>query len=126
MKPPSDSLDRKVDQLLASRPLRSSDEFTARILAATAEQEATQLRRRRLGRLLQFALPVAAAITIAVVWLNQPTADPISQTEASISTSEMEEILLMEASLEGLAALDDAEVSADGLRTTFDILYLEI
>ncbi|NBB80345.1 MAG: hypothetical protein GVY36_13035 [Verrucomicrobia bacterium] len=121
-----DPLDQKIDELLASRPLRADVDFRARVLQAVAEEEAPRPRRTGPGTLLKFALPLAAAIAVVTILLNQSSEPTTHSGAASLSTVEAEEILRLESGLQGLARLESSEVAADGLLDTFEILYLEI
>lgn len=129
MNPTNDPLDQKIDDLLHSRPLRADAAFKARILEATAREPllAPVRRSARLMACLKFALPMAAAIAVAALILNQTTDDPgLAQQPAVPSVIAAEEIFLLEAGLEGLASLDTGDVPTSGLLHTFEILYLEI
>jgi hypothetical protein len=129
-----DPLDTKIDALLASRPIRPSEDFTARVIAsAEAEiQRDTQTRRSfrskgRLGRLLTFALPVAAAVVLTFSLLQlKPDGAPSPAAAGSLSKAEAQEIFLLEESLASFAELDAADFGGDALLHTFDTLYLEI
>lgn len=127
MNPTDDPLDQKIDDLLHSRPLRADAAFKARILEATAREPLPARRPARLMAYLKFALPMAAAIAVAALFLNQTTDDPgLAQQPAVPSVIEAEEIFLLEAGLEGLASLDTGDVPTSDLLHTFEILYLEM
>lgn len=128
----SDPLDQQIDTLLASRPVKPSDDFAARVLAAaeTAVSEDSSGRRKRpLGMLIKFALPLAAAIavTISLLPVNTDSVAPTGSTESdTLSTAEVQEIFLLEESLASLAHVSAAEVGSVDLLSILDALYLEI
>lgn len=128
----SDPLDQQIDTLLASRPVKPSDDFAARVLAAaeTAVSEDSSGRRKRpLGMLIKFALPLAAAIavTISLLPVNTDSVAPTGSTESdTLSTAEVQEIFLLEESLASLAHVSAAEVGNVDLLSILDALYLEI
>ena len=128
----SDPLDQQIDTLLASRPVKPSDDFAARVLAAaeTALAENSSGKwRRPLALLIKFALPLAAAIavTISLLPVNTDSVAPTGSTErATISIDEVQEIFLLEESLDCLAHVSAAEVGSVDLLSFLDALYLEI
>ena len=128
----SDPLDQQIDTLLASRPVKASDDFAARVLAAaeTALAEDSSVKRKRPHALLiKFALPLAAAIAVAIILLpvNTDSVAPTGSTEsATLSTAEMQEIFLLEESLASLASVSATEVGSFDLLSILDALYLEI
>jgi hypothetical protein len=138
---PRDPLDRKIDALLCELPAPAPADFLARTLEqAEAATRATRSPQR--GVLLRFALPAAAAIALALVMTallreapspgetladTRPSPDAREASELYMSElpgSELEELLLLEDGLTGLAALpaDDAFNSED-LLNTLDTLY---
>ena len=129
----SDPLDQQIDTLLARCPVKPSDDFAARVLAATAEsavsEDSSGKRKRPLALLIKFALPLAAAIavTISLLPVNTDSVAPIRSTEsATLSTAELQEIFLLEESLASLAHVSAAEVGSVDLLSILDALYLEI
>ena len=129
----SDPLDQQIDTLLASRPLKPSDDFAARVLAATAEtavsEDSSGKRKRSLALLIKFALPLAAAIavTISLLPVNTDFVAPTKPVEsATLSTAEVQEIFLLEESLASLAHISAAEVGSVNLLSILDALYLDI
>ncbi len=129
-----DSLDQQIDARLASRPVKPSEDFAARVLAAaeraTAEDPARQ-EKRPLGTLIMFALPLAAAIavTISLSFLPVHTDSvdlPESIESTTLSTAEVQEIFLLEESLTSLAGISATEFGSTDLLATLDALYLEI
>ena len=129
----SDPLDQQIDTLLASRPLKPSDDFAARVLAATAEtavsEDSLGKRKRSLALLIKFALPLAAAIavTISLLPVNTDSFAPTGSTErTTLSTAEVQEIFLLEESLSSFANVSATEVGSVDLLSILDALYLEI
>ena len=128
----SDPLDQQIDTLLASRPVKPSDDFAARVLAAAetaVSEDSSGKRKRPLGMLIKFALPLAAAIavTISLLPVNTDSVAPTGSTErATISIDEVQEIFLLEESLASLAHVSAAEVGSVDLLSILDALYLEI
>ena len=129
-----DSLDQQIDTLLVSRPVKPSEDFAARVLAAaeraTAEDSARQ-EKRPLSTLIMFALPLAAAIavTISLSFLPVHTDSvnlPESSESTTLSTAEVQEIFLLEESLTSLAGISATEFGSTDLLATLDALYLEI
>ena len=125
-----DPLDKKIDALLASRPLQASDDFTARVVAA-AEQKSAQpaklAKRSKLGKLIPFALPIAAAVAVAFTTWTQMQNTPNAMLEAApLSMVEAEEIFLLEESLSALTSSDSSGLGSGSLLATLDALYLEI
>ena len=128
-----DPLDQQIDTLLASCPVKPSDDFAARVLAAAAEtalaEDSSGKRKRPLTLLIKFALPLAAAIavTISLLPVNTDSVAPTGSTErATLSTAEVQEIFLLEESLASLAHVSAAEVGSVDLLSILDALYLEI
>ena len=128
----SDPLDQQIDTLLASRPVKPSDDFAARVLAAAetaVSEDSSGKRKRPLGMLIKFALPFAAAIavTISLLPVNTDSVAPTESTEsATLSTAEVQEIFLLEESLASLAHVSATDVGSFDLLTILDALYLEI
>ena len=129
----SDSLDQQIDTLLASRPVKPSEDFSARVLAAATEtalvEDSSGKTKRPLGLLIKFALPIAAAIavTISLLPVHTDSVAPTGSTEsATLSTAEIQEIFLLEESLASLAHVSATEVSSFDLLSILDALYLEI
>ena len=131
----SDPLDQQIDTLLASRPVKPSDDFAARVLAAAAEtapaEDSSGKRKRPLGMLIKFALPIAVAIAVTIslslLPVNTDSVAPTGSTESdTLSTAEVQEIFLLEESLASLAHVSAAEVGSVDLLSFLDALYLEI
>lgn len=126
MKPNSqqDPLEQKIDALLTSRPLQASDDFTARVMAAT-EKDST--RRSTIRKIIPFALPIAAAIAVAVTtWTEMQGGAETAVDRASVSMAEAEEIFILEDSLAALLSSDDSGLGTGSLLATLDSLYTEI
>ena len=127
-----DPLDQQIDTLLASRPVKPSDGFAGRVLAAAETalaEESSGKRKRPLALLIKFALPLAAAIavTISLLPVNTDSVAPTGSTEsAALSTAEVQEIFLLEESLASLANVSATEVGSFDLLSILDALYLEI
>lgn len=123
---PRDPLDRRIDALLASRPLPKSDAFTQRVLQATVHshspQQAPALRRRT--QLLRYALPLAAALALSASFLLLKPADPAG---AALSVADVQEILLFEAALGELSQLNTAlPLDAQELAQALEHFYLDL
>lgn len=128
--PHSDPLDQKIDALLASRPLKPSDDFAARVLAAAEAEMAAPAPKRKLGSLIKFTLPLAAAValTFSLLQFNSGTpsaADPAADTHI-LSSTEAQEIFLLEESLSSIATISTSDFGSHNLLNTLDALYLEI
>ena len=127
-----DPLDQQIDTLLASRPLKPSDDFAARVLAAAetaVSEDSSGKRKRPLALLIKFALPLAAAVavTISLLPVNTDSVAPTRSTEsAALSTAEVQEIFLLEESLSNLAHFSATEVGSFDLLCILEALYLEI
>lgn len=127
-----DPLDQQIDTLLASRPLKPSDDFAARVLAAAetaVSEDSSGKRKRPLALLIKLALPLAAAVavTISLLPVNTDSVAPTRSTEsAALSTAEVQEIFLLEESLSNLAHFSATEVGSFDLLCILDALYLEI
>jgi hypothetical protein len=127
--PHSDPLDQKIDALLASRPLKPSNDFAARVLAAAEAEMAVPTPKNKLGNLIKFTLPLAAAIalTFSLLQFNpatQPTTAP--EDTSTLSSTEAQEIFLLEESLSSIAIISTSDLSSHNLLNTLDALYLEI
>ena len=131
----NDPLDQQIDTLLTSHPVKPSDDFAARVLAAAAEtalaEDSSGKRKRPLTLLIKFALPLAAAIAVTISLslrpVNTDSVAPTGSTDsAQLSTAEVQEIFLLEESLASLAHVSAAEVGNVDLLSILDALYLEI
>ena len=129
-----DPLDKQIDTLFASCPVKPSEDFSARVLdaaeTAVAKDSAGQ-DKRPLSTLIMFALPLAAAIavTISLSFLPVHTDSvdlPESIESTTFSTAEVQEIFLLEESLASLTDISATEFGSTDLLSTLDALYLEI
>jgi hypothetical protein len=128
----SDPLDQQIDTLLESRPIKPSEDFATRVLAAAENavaEDSTSKAKRPLSMLIKFALPLAAAIAVTIsLWPvhtdSVATAESIEST--TLSTAEVQEIFLLEESLASLADISANEFGSTDLLSTLDALYLEI
>ena len=152
---PRDPLDQQIDRLLKTRPLEPSKDFTSRVLQACETEpkpRTASAECREPGKLLRFALPLAAAIAIGLAIAPrlketvQPDTTPpqlaTNTTErqapaiesASGSTAlallgelEAQEIFLIEETLDNFALTEEnAELGSGKLLATFDALLYEI
>lgn len=127
-----DPLDQQIDTLFASRPVKPSEDFSARVLDAAetaAAKDSAGQDKRALGTLIKFALPLAAAIAVTIsLWPvhtdSVATAESIEST--TLSTAEVQEIFLLEESLASLTDISATEFGSTDLLSTLDALYLEI
>ena len=130
----SEPLDQQIDTLLASRPVKPSDGFAARVLTAaetSVAEDSSGKTKRPLGLLIKVALPLAAAIAVTISLslrpVNTDSVAPTGSTEsATISIDEVQEIFLLEESLARLANIGVTEVGNFDLLSILDALYLEI
>lgn len=128
---PRDPLDQQIDALLSSRPIKEAPDFLERVLAATEASDApaplsvASSQSTLRTRCLRIGLGLAAALAIAFIGMQlTPRAQHTTQS-AGLSTSEAQEILLLE---EGLSRLPEFEDSTDSyqLLATFDAIFFEI
>jgi hypothetical protein len=126
----SDPLDQQIDTLLASRPVKPSEDFADRVLAAAENaiaEDSARKAKRPIGTLIKLALPLAAAIAVMFNFLPALTVAPAASAEsAALSTAEVQEIFLLEESLASLANIDATEFASTDLLSILDALYLEI
>ena len=121
-----DSIDRKIDALLESHPLRTNEEFTARVLEA-AEQNLAVETKRPVKTIVLTVLPIAAAIVLAINLVLPNLGDKLETPELqSLSIAETEEIFFLEESLRALLITEEPSFSGQDLLATLDTLYLEI
>ena len=145
---PRDPLDHKIDALLASRPLKPSDDFAARVLTAAENHAANQHTAtthgsRALTGIVYFGLPLAAAVAVALVIVSVLKQDPAAPAKTAVATTlatnstpteptaiseeQAQEIFLLEEGLSALAYADDnSSLGSDTLLQTLDALYFEI
>ena len=121
-----DSLDNKIDTLLEGLPLRTNEEFTARVLKA-AEQDLSVEAKRPIKTIVLAALPIAAAIVLTFNLLLPNAGNKMETPELqSLSIAEPEEIFFLEESLRALLITEDPSFVGQDLLATLDTLYLEI
>lgn len=121
-----DPLDTQINSLLASRPLRPSDDFIARVLEA-AEADAVLRRKRSLGRRLAFALPLAAAFALTFSLLQLDIGQGIPDgSSTALTQAEVQELFLLQEGLANLASVGSTDFGSKEMLKTLDALYLEI
>ena len=121
-----DPLDTQINSLLASRPLRPSDDFLARVLEA-AEADAVLRRKRSLGRRLAFALPLAAAFALTFSLLQLDISQGIPDgSSTALTQAEVQELFLLQEGLANLASVGSTGLGSKEILKTLDALYLEI
>ena len=127
-----DPLDQQIDNLLSSRPVKPSEDFAARVLAAAETaiaEDSARKAKRSLGTLIKLALPLAAAIAVTIsLWpVHTDSVAPAESIESTtLSTAEVQEIFFLEESLASLADIGATELGSTDLLSTLDALYLEI
>lgn len=114
-----DPLDRKLDELLASQPLKPSIGFTDRVLAATDKPDIHKSPSRTIHPWLRMALPIAALLAVAFTLAQLISTQPAEAKSAELTTIELQEIFLLEEGLTGLAGFTDEDLSNTDL---FDAL----
>ena len=128
----SDPLDQQIDTLLASRPVKPSEDFADRVLAAAENaiaEDSARKAKRPIGTLIKLALPLAAAIAVTIsLWpVHTDSVAPAESIESTtLSTAEVQEIFFLEESLASLADIGATELGSTDLLSTLDALYLEI
>jgi hypothetical protein len=120
-----DPLDRTIDDLLTSQPLKPSADFTAHVLAAAEAQPDAKRRSSPVGQLLRFALPIAALVVLALTLAPQMLPQPATEAVPSLSVAEMQEIFLLGEGLTGLSQLQDDHFGSTSLLSTVDALTFE-
>ncbi|HBM86224.1 MAG TPA: hypothetical protein DD423_05510 [Opitutae bacterium] len=119
-------LDRKIDDLLASRPLQPSSDFTQRVLAAADDLPAPKARPSHISKLVHFALPAAAAIAAACLLVQFIATTPAVDHPSTLSAADIQEIFLLEEGLSGFTQLQDDHLSSDALLNTLEALKFDI
>jgi len=115
-----DTLDKTIDALLASQPLKPNADFTERVLTAADEQAAREIPSKTLRvQWLRRALPIAALFIAAFVGLRLISDKPVESNLPMLSTIEVQEIFILEEGLTGLASLQDDDLSSQDLLDTF-------
>ncbi|MFO8027868.1 MAG: hypothetical protein R6U56_09415 [Opitutales bacterium] len=136
-----DSLDKKIDSLLASQPLRPSPDFARSVVVAAKavsqenrtgsdspqDQSVGPVAARSPSKLVHFALrfafPAAAAIALSLWVINDPADAPVAEAQEALSVSELEEVFLLEEPLLGLEGLLEAAPSHQDLTFLLDPLF---
>jgi hypothetical protein len=125
-----DALDRKIDALLADRPIKPGADFVQRVLAAAESEEAAERRLKSspppLRRAIRFALPLAAVIAVALSLWHFFSLSESAVNDASLAASEVEEIFLLEEALSGLAQMETRHLHSEDLLLTLDTLTYEL
>ncbi len=106
-----DSLDRKIDELFASQPLKPSADFTNRVLAATDEFVAKKSPSRTIRPWLRLALPIAALLVAALTLTQLLSTKPVASESSTLITIDLQEIFILEEGLTGIADLQDDDLS---------------
>ena len=106
-----DSLDRKIDELFASQPLKPSADFTNRVLAATDEFAAKKSPSRTIRPWLRLALPIAALLVAALTLTQLLSTKPVASESSTLITIDLQEIFILEEGLTGIADLQDDDLS---------------
>jgi hypothetical protein len=120
-----DPLDRTIDDLLTSQPLKPDADFTARVLAAAEALPDAKRRSSPVGPLLRFALPIAALVVLALTLAPRMLPQPATEATPSLSAAEMQEIFLLGEGLTGLSQLQDDHFGSTSLLSTLDALTFE-
>jgi hypothetical protein len=124
---PRDPLDRKIDTLLASRPLQPRPDFAMRVLAAADALPAQNKPTSTMGHLLYIALPVAAALAVALtLTLTDVAPTHITAAHPLLTASDLQEIFLLEEGLSPLAKIENEDLGGNNLLNTLDALYFDI
>ena len=121
-----DSIDHKIDNLLKGLPLRTNEEFTARVLEAV-EQNLSVKDKRPIKTIILTVLPIAAAIVLTFNLVLHNRNENLETPEfQSLSIAGPEEIFFLEQSLRALLITEDPSFAGQDLLATLDTLYLEI
>ena len=121
----SDSLDHKIDELIASQSLQPSADFTNRVMAAIDDQAAGETTVHTNKSWLSLALPIATLLVAAFAvaqFIMLRSNEPKSQT---LSTIELQEIFILEEGLTGLTSLQDEDLGNADLLETLILLNSE-
>ncbi len=129
---PHDRIDHQINELMASRPIAPSKDFTSRTVAAV-NQKRTSSESRLVPKILRFSLPLAAAALIIFALI--PPAPPLPdgrflpESTAALQPSPVDDyheaIFLLEEGLGGLNLQIDPEapINSEALSQIFDTLY---
>lgn len=106
-----DPLDRKIDELFASHPLKPSAGFTERVLTATDEIAAKKSPPRTIHPWLRLALPIAAILTVAFTLAQLLSTKPVASESPTLTAIDFQEIFVLEEGLTGIADLQEDDLS---------------
>ena len=106
-----DPLDRKIDKLFASQPLKPSADFTERVLAATDELAAKKSPSRTIHPWLRLALPIAALLAVTFTLTQLLSTKPVASESPTLTTIDLQEIFILEEGLTGIADLQEDDLS---------------
>jgi hypothetical protein len=120
-----DPLDRKIDALLASRPLQPGADFSARVLAAVDTPPA-QAKPGPIAKLLHFALPLAAVAAFAFTFAHLLRTQSGTSQAPSLTAADMQEIFLLQEGLSAFTQLQYDNLNGDDLLSTLDALDFDI
>lgn len=137
-----DPLDRKIDELLKEPSVRPSDDFIARTLAAAEAVEQKQPAQKRSFNIVPFTLPIAAVLAMALFLSSQlkttPTevttnetpqiaaTEPVESLDDYAENADIQEILLLQEGLSGLASIESSNFEDGDLLQALDTLYFDI
>ncbi|HAV13659.1 MAG TPA: hypothetical protein DCX06_09265 [Opitutae bacterium] len=125
---PRDSLDQSIDSLLSSRPVQADSEFTNRVMAAFDAEVAhtTKKAPNRMAPIIKFALPIAAAVALALTLAQFNTQDRPATPAANLTAAEAQEIFLLGEGLDGLADISEENFKGLDLLSTLEALTFEL
>ncbi len=108
---PPDPLDNRLDELLASQPLKPSVDFTERVLAEIEKPASEKDSPDTKHPWLRLVLPIAALLTAAFVIVQLASNESANSDVPVLSTIELQEIFVLEEGLSGLVNLQDADLN---------------
>ncbi len=121
----SDPLDHEIDKLFASQPLRPSDGFSERVLAATSKVSVEQESLRKVYLWRWLTLPVAALLVVSFT-INYLASTKTAESATSTLTSiELQEIFIFEEGLVGLTQVQDEDFNNNQLLKVLNLLNQE-
>lgn len=122
---PLDPLDNKIDELVASQPLRPSAGFTDRVLMAVDEEAVGKSALRTKNLWLRLALPIAALLVATATVTRLITLRSTETEPQTLSMIELQEIFILEEGLTGLTSLQDGDLNNADLLGTLIFLNSE-
>ena len=128
MKTPNspDPLDDMIDGLLASQPLKTSSDFTHRVLAAVEKVDADDANPQSTKPWLRLVLPLAASFIAAITLIQfiptKPAEEALPQT---LTTKELREIFIFEEGLTAINQLYEDDLNEADLLDMLNLLNLE-